>query len=108
MFRTPGMGRAEFVLGQFTIMVLVERFQSGNRIGDFAGVDNSIMIDVEGRHDGGLRRTPLVSLRASGTIVRRRIAVIGWTTGRTTIGRTTGWAAIGWTTIWAVFWGGAS
>ena len=42
--------RAQFVLCQFAVAILIQRFQRGGCIGDFAGIDDSIMVRVE-RHE---------------------------------------------------------
>jgi hypothetical protein len=71
--RSIGRGsRAEFVLGQFPVLVLVEGLQGRDGVGEFGGIDDAVMVGIQNGDDWG-RGT----MMATGSASTRRWAVLG-------------------------------
>lgn len=91
-----------FITGQPVIAALIESQQLGTGIGDFVGINDAVVVDVQRPHNGRDRRA-MMSARAAGTRTilvrtpgRRSVcAIIGWRTTLTAIGRAAGIIAIG-------------
>ena len=61
-------GRAQFLLGEFAVPILVELQQGGRGVLDLARIESAVMIGVEGFHQWGCHaRTPVTG--AAGTAV---------------------------------------
>lgn len=62
---TRAARRHHFLTGELAVAVLVQGLQSRARVGDFRGIDDSVMIGIE-RRDDRRRRTLRAAWRASG------------------------------------------
>jgi len=83
--------RTQFVLGQFPVVVFVERLQGRYGVGEFRGVDHTVMVDIQSFHDGwGGAMTTGTTLTARSVMARRAASAVTVrrATGRTTFGRT--------------------
>lgn len=84
-------GGTQFIARQLTVAIFVQSLESRDSIGDLRGIQDTVMVGIERRHDRGFGR-PSVRMTFGAiswrTVMRRTSAV--WA-----IRRSTGWAAIG-------------
>jgi len=71
---TPGRFAHVFITREFAVAIFIQRLEGGAGVGDFIGVNDAVVVGVQGRDDGRHRAMSTGASRATMTTLSARAA----------------------------------